>query len=235
MSKQDATKQTYADVRTESMKPFSQRKEIVTGRGGRKVKPRRYLINDKVASKMRKVFKDTGEFQNPHRLTGLYGICTQSLINLGIDKMHSLKDVKAEAQKLMCLVPKVVDGNKTNAWIQFKDRKSGNPETGKDVNGRLIQTFEVLQRLGGKHPYGAKLSQMGACIDIDVDIKKQYSFMLHTGFKSRTLVKPSKVRAVAPKAKAKAKAKKVTPKATPIVKADAPTLAPAPVAEVSVI
>jgi len=214
----------YDAIRDEASKPQSERQAVVPGRSGLVI-PRRYGMTKKAAEKMRAETRKSGTFVNPHRVTGLYGVAVQSLIDLGIDEAHSLSDVRAQMIKLLKGIEKVVDGVTTNAWERFRDRKPVNPDTGKDVNGRIIQNFQVLQRITGNHPYGEKLRQVLACIDILVDAKGLPMFMLHTGFANCNVVKPLNDMKRKPKVKApkapKVKAKKVTAKPKAKVKAKA--------------
>ena len=214
---------SYDEVQAEAARPFSKRRKIVVGRGGKRVSPRRYRIDTKEAAKMRAEGRKSGSFPNPHRLTGWYGISVQALIDLGIDKAHSFKDVKAQIIAIAKKVPKTIGGKESNAWVQFRDRQAKNATTGKDVNGRIIQTYQVLQRLSGNHRYGEKLQQMHACIDIlrdDTGNKPLPMFMLHTGFANAGAVKPVNDMKRKPKAKAPAKTK-AKAKAKPKAKAKA--------------
>lgn len=222
------SKDDYKGIRAEAMKPISERKEVVQGREGKKI-ARRYSMKDSHAADLRKEFRDTGKFPNPYRGSGIYGACVQALILLGIDKRHPFTAVKAKVKELMQGVVKEDGDKKTNAWKEFVDREPRNKETGKDADGRLIQTFSVLQRITGFHPYGEKLRQLSACIDITRDADGLPEFTLHTGFANYDAVKPTHEGAKrGRKATGKAKDAKKAPAKKPAAK---PKKATKPVAK----
>jgi hypothetical protein len=222
----------YAGLREEVAKPLSERKAVVVGRGGVKRVPRRHMLDEKEAAGMRKVFRESGDFQNPYK-RGIYHASIQALINLGVDKGHSYKAWKAEVQKVM---RSMKDDEGTNAWVRFSEREPRNEATGKDVDGRLIQTMQVLQRITGNHPYGEKLRQLHACVDIlvDTDNNKLPMYRLNTEFANYNVVKPTnqlvgarrgrkpktetKVKKTEVEVKKEVKAKKVNSKGKKVVK-----------------
>jgi len=210
---------SYSAISAEAAKPIAERGFVVQGRNGEMKRPRRYNLK---ATAIKQLRAEAGtDFPNPFRPSGIYSGITQALINLGVDKAHTFIDVKNEIERVMTVVPR----GETNAWEVFANRPpkkdAANP---KDLNGRIMQTANVLQRLSGAHPYGLKLAQLRACIDILKGKDDQPVYMLHTGFKQWNLVKPMnevkglrrrKVKAASKvktkvKAKAKPKAKKTT-------------------------
>ena len=64
-----------------------------------------------------------------------------------------------------------------------------NKFSGQDVTGKIIQNALVLQRIRGLHPYGRKISDLCACIDIKKDNGVIY-FRLNTQFAKQEDVKP---------------------------------------------
>jgi hypothetical protein len=81
--------------------------------------------------------------------------------------------------------------SKRNSWEKFalKGAREGAIIT-KDLMGRIISNFRVLQRLGGIHPYGYKLKQALASVDIKREADGIYYFRLNTTFKRVGDVKP---------------------------------------------
>jgi len=176
---------SYSAIRAEAAKPVAERSFVVKGRDGEMRQPRRYNLTPEAIKKLR---KNAGKgFPNPFRPTGIYAGLTQALINLGVDKAHTFVAVKAEIEKVMSAVER---GDST-AWDVFANRKPRNETTGKDLNGRIMQTATVLQRLSGAHPYGLKLAQLKACIDILKGDDNQPMYMLHTGFSKADRVRPT--------------------------------------------
>ena len=197
----------YSVVRAEARKPVAERQAIVVGRNGEKRVPRRYDLDKKKVEELRK--EAGSDFPNPFRAGGVYHGATQALIDLGVDKGHSFADVKKAMEKVM----NKIERQGTDAWSLFANRPAKkDAKAPKDLNGRIMQTFTVLQRLTGNHRYGLKLAQLLACIDILSGKDKAPLYMLHTGFKQWNLVRPTNdlkgLRRRTPKPKtAKAKAK----------------------------
>ena len=228
MTTKNANPLAYSVIRAEARKPVADRQAIVKGRNGMKV-PRRYELDKKQIEELRK--NAGSDFPNPFRAGGVYHGATQALINLGIDKGHTFKDVKSEMQKVMSKIER----QGTDAWTLFADRPAKkDAKAPKDLNGRIMQTFTVLQRLTGNHRYGLKIAQLLACIDILAGKDNQPLYMLHTGFKQWNLVKPTNdlkglrrksKTAVKPKAKAKT-APKAKATAKPKAKVVEPVLEP---------
>jgi hypothetical protein len=180
------TRFEYKGLLSELSKPVAERQPIVVGRGGVMKQARTYALDTHDAEKMRKVFKDTGVFQNPYRTSGVYGALFQACINLGVNKRHPIKAVMHEAKSILS---KFETEGGSNAWKDFADRKPVNPKTAKDVDGRFYQNACVLQRLSGAHPYGEKMRQLLACLDI-LGEKGSPELMLHTGFSNYNAVVP---------------------------------------------
>jgi len=207
-----------SEVRAESFKPVSGRRNIVVGRkinGEVQMrKPRRYALKPNELKELRKVAG--GDFPNPFRTGGVYHGAVQALINLGLDKAHTFSDVKAEMQKVMSKIER----QDTDAWSLFANRPpKKDAKNPKDLNGRIQQTFTVLQRLGGNHKYGQKLAQLKSCIDVLAGKDDQPLYMLNTSFNRPDAVRPTndlkghRRKTVKPKV-AKKKAPKKTVKKT---------------------
>ena len=209
-----------SEIRAESFKPVAERQACIVGRkidGEVQMrKPRRYALKPNEIKDLR---KDAGsDFPNPFRQGGVYHGAVQSLVNLGLDKAHKFSEVKAEMKNVMSKFER----QGTDAWSLFANRApKKDAKNPKDLDGRIMQTITVLQRLGGNHKYGLKLQQLKACIDVLAGKDKQPLYMLHTVFSDARYVKPTndlkghrrKV-AKAPKKVAKKKTPKKTVKKT---------------------
>lgn len=166
----------YNEHREDAEKPFKERKRI-QGRDGetplRKyhmtAEERKVLISEAVA---------TGGTVNPLKgRVGAYWGQVEALILLGINEYHSLKKVADKMESVMSAMTKtkMIAGKKveTNLWAEFYEKPSRDGATKpKDGMGRILQNFQVLQRLPQpdrfeNNPYGIKLSQFGMCIDIE--------------------------------------------------------------------
>jgi len=180
-------KEDYNNVREEADKPDKLRRSLVVSNRGNTRKPRRYHMDDAKAKKMRAEFKKTGVFQNPYRKGGLYFAFIQVLANLGLNEAHDFKVVKKAMEDLMSTQ---VNNKNQNLWDVFAKRSPRNSLSGRDINGRLIENATVLQRLTGFHPFGEKLRQIHACIDIFKDSAGLPKFRLNTKFSQYNSVEP---------------------------------------------
>jgi len=179
---------SYAQIKLEASKPEKERQKILTSKGIRR-KPRRYHMTDEKAKELRKVFKETGVFQNPYKKRGVSYAIVQSLIELGIDKKHSFLDVKKKIKEIMSGINDK-NGNRT-LWDVFVNKQPINRITGKDINGRIISNFILLQRLSGLHVYGFKLRQLYTCINIYCPDEYGLPLIkLNTQFNNEDEVKP---------------------------------------------
>ena len=177
----------YEQIKEEAGKPERDRKKVVKTNRGNIKKPRRYHMDDDKAKSMRAKFKKTGVFQNPYRKGGLYYGFIQSLISLGIDEEHEFITVKNEMEKLLSSEKNIKN---RNSWDIFANRKPRNMLSGKDINGRIIENATILQRLKGLHPFGEKLHQLHACVDILKDASGLPKFRLNTKFSQYEKVNP---------------------------------------------
>jgi hypothetical protein len=60
---------------------------------------------------------------------------------------------------------KNVSKNRT-LWESFTGRKVRNASNSRDTNGKIMANANMLQRIDGFHPYGYKLKQVKAYINI---------------------------------------------------------------------
>ena len=211
----------------EASKPQADRKKVLKTRKGLAT-PRNYHMDAGEATNARAAFRSTGVFQAPGKGHGKYRCQIQALADLGPNEFHPFNAVKAQV-KLIMKAFQTAKG--VNAWDAFA-KPAVATEQSKDINGKIVQNYKVLQRLTGQHPYGFKLAQLFSCIDIKNDDKGMPMFRLNTTFKSQDSVTPldetkrvrkpkaeaapAKPKAEKPKAeKPKAEKPKAAPKAKP--------------------
>lgn len=149
----------YKTVMEDAEQPVKQRSNITLQNPNgtyRKMKVRKHHLTE--AEKLNLIEKSKGSVPNPYKRTGIYKAIVQSLIELGINEYHSFKKVKNQIKEIMSNYSTY---KKPNFWEYFVNKKPRNTQTGKDVNGRIIQNIEILQRTTGYHCYGYKLKQLG--------------------------------------------------------------------------
>jgi hypothetical protein len=189
---QDDVKRTYDNLITEARKPMRERQRILQGRDGKTVAPRRHAISDEKSAEMKEEFKKTGIFQNPYQKGGKYHAFIEALVQLGIDQVHSFAHVKDKMKEILSKhIIKTKDGKEIDAWSDFEQAlpREGASCT-KDVRGRINDNACVLQRLNDSNPYGYKLAQIHACIDILKDNDGLPCFRLRTGFNNMDEIDP---------------------------------------------
>jgi len=109
-------------------------------------------------------------FFNPYR-KGIYYYQLQTLFLLSANQWHSLTDIvlKLEAYTSSISLRKsiVKKYGYYTAWDKFRGKSSReNAQRCKDYIGRIQENFVFLQRLSRLHPYGYKLHQVCAAVDI---------------------------------------------------------------------
>ena len=122
-------------------------------------------------------------FFNPYR-QGIYYYQIQTLFLLGSNEWHSLQDI---IKRLKEYTLKIVLKNFVykrsgyyTAWDKFRGKRNrDNAQRCKDYIGRIQENFTLLQRLSKLHPYGYKLYQVYAAIDIKRKNKKGFEQGLH--------------------------------------------------------
>jgi len=186
-------KLNYENIKSEAEKPVKYRNKIIKNAKGISKVPRRYfLLNDKL-NKLWDEYNKTGVFPNPYRKRGVYYSCIQSLINLGVNKSHTFRSVKEEMKSIM---QKQKNKDGYTLWDKFTN-KNTNKVKAWDENTKIENTAKILQRLGGNHPYGYKLSQLHACVDLlestDEFLPNKPNFRLNTNFSSKEDVTPVKI------------------------------------------
>jgi len=127
-------------------------------------------------------------FFNPYRQAGPYYGGVQTLFFLGAGEWHSDRDVRQEIEKVMM---GIMDSKKNPVWFKFAHRVARSESLmAKDLRGRIHQNFRVLQRLGGMTPYGYKLKQVLACIDIRPGLDGGWEYRLRADFGDESEVIP---------------------------------------------
>ncbi len=99
-------------------------------------------------------------FFNPYR-KGFYYYQIHSLFLLGGNKWHCLPSITSRIREHLESI------GLSSEWHSFvgKATRLGS-RVSKDYVGRIKDNFVILQRLSSSHPYGYKLHQVGASIDI---------------------------------------------------------------------
>ncbi len=183
------SQKTYYDHVGEASKPISERKEVILGRNGTKRSVRRHHLSMQVQVEMLRKQVETGKFVSPYKQFTSYWGVTQALADLGENEWHSPADLFKAVERRMSHDDSKNEGDKTS-WERFKGRPSRSRERGLDYIGKLLQNLNVLQRLGGMDPYGLKLAQLGACIDLKPTEKGLPMARLRTGIPKGEPVQP---------------------------------------------
>ena len=199
----DGHKRNYVKdgIKNEVEKPQNEREEI-TNRRGKIVIPRKYHMTkqqekrfrDKFIKETKGVFKEikkkAGEdFMNTYRRAGIYYGCIQSLYLLGCNDWHKFLPIYKKIEKVMSVAE---NGDGLTAWDRFQGKQprivdNQSVMTAKDCKGRIEQNMRVLQRLGGLHPYGMKLAQVGSCVDVRRLKDGKYEYRLRTGIEGEVV------------------------------------------------
>lgn len=173
-------RQTYYDFITEASKSISDRKANVVGRNGEMRAIRRHHLDIEGQSEFMKLSADAGRFISPYKkFFGYWGV-TEALSILGSNKYHPIADVLKAMESVLSTEESKNGAGKT-AWEVFKGKRPRSRKNGLDWFGRVLQNLTVLQRIGGDDPYGLKLIQLGACIDLKKDEHGSPLAQLRTG------------------------------------------------------
>jgi hypothetical protein len=185
----NSTRQVYLDVAMHANAPVRNRKAVVNGRGGERKILRRYHLQAAEIVALRNEIQEKGCFISPYGSGRIYTYIIEALVVLGAGQSHNFNVVYNKFKELASSEKTCNSVGKT-LWDRFADKEVRNTETGRDAMGKFMQNLEVLQRLGGDHPYAFKLAQMGACIDILTDQDQQVLVQLRTGIADGDIVKP---------------------------------------------
>lgn len=154
--------------------------EVITNKKGRMIKTRKYHMTKEEMIRNRKKWekivanvdprtrnKVNKLFFNPYR-KGIYYCQIQALFLLGANEWHSLAQVVKKLESYMSTIP-VAESTPlvSNAWDKFRGKAERSDALRcKDFIGRVQENFIFFQRLTKRHPYGYKLRQVGAAIDV---------------------------------------------------------------------
>ena len=154
----------------------------ITNSKGKKVKIRKYHMTKEEMlvgqerwlkelsffspQKVKKLRKKSGKrFFNPFR-KGIYYYQIQVLFLLGSNEWHSFSRILTSIRSYMSKIP-VEDSRFDNAWDKFRGKSARLCASRcKDDQGRIKENFQFFQRLSQLHPYGYKLRQVGAAVDV---------------------------------------------------------------------
>ncbi len=147
-----------------------------------------HLTNDEIVS-LRAKMQETGKFISPYGKNRLYTFILDSLSSLGENQIHHINAVFNKFVEIASH-ESTKDENEQTLWERFSAKQPRNLSSARDVAGKFKQNLEVMQRLSGQHPYGLKLAQVGACIDIYMDSESQLKVCLRTNIPHGDPVKP---------------------------------------------
>lgn len=159
-----AKRAIYLDVAERATLRGRLKTDTVVGRAGEMRRLRCYhLTNEKLMAIRRKI-AESGRFCSPYSEKRMHSFIVNSFVECGTNKYHMLHEVFAVFSRLMMDASTVRGGD--TAWERYTNKAPKNVKTTLAPLPRFIKTLEFLQRLGGNHPVGLKLAQLGACIDI---------------------------------------------------------------------
>lgn len=154
----------YVDHIEEASKKITFRKNTILKKDGTMTKIRRHHLSPDDQLKFTEMSKEEGRFVSPYRRGGGYWGIVETLSILGENKDHPFGAFWDQFVKVMSCdeLPKK---NGQTPWQLFSERPC-RTASGKSVIEKVIQNIRVLQRLGGANPYGMKMAQLNACLDI---------------------------------------------------------------------
>ncbi len=183
-------KTNYGAVREIAEKPLSERTTVIDKRGKSSIVRRYHLTQkqlDKIDAEKKALGDVAGEvFINPYIRAGTYRGTVEALRVLGLNLWHDYPIFKSKVVEIL----QAIQGKGGNSvWHNFENRIS-EASTNRDTDGKLMHNVAVLQRLTGMHPYGEKLRQVKACIDIRYNEDGMLQYRLNTKFDNYEDVKP---------------------------------------------
>jgi len=188
IKKGDLDRDTYYAHAKEADAPAKQRPESVDGRNGGKKKLRRHHLTRAQMDSLLEAMKQKERWLCPFNPPKAYWGLVEALYQLGPNKRHLFGEVYAKMREIMS-EDEYKDAAGRTAWEKFEGKSNRSCTTGKDAFDRIMQNIRVLQRLGGANPYGLKLAQVGACINVYGTKSKPY-VELRIGIRSGDDVSP---------------------------------------------
>lgn len=154
----------YADHIVEASKKIKNRTDTITKKDGTMTKVRRHHLSLEDQKKFIEMSEEEGRLVSPYRRGGGYWGIVETLSQLGANQEHSFgafwdKFIEVMSDK------DLPQKNGQTPWQVFSERPR-RAVNGKSVIEKTHQNIRVLQRLGGTNPYGMKLAQLAACIDV---------------------------------------------------------------------
>lgn len=183
------TRSLYLDIASQANGPSRSRTACIKGRDGVRKIPRRYHLQSDEIVQLKKEMQEKKSFISPYGNGRIYSYIIESLILLGTEESHLFSTVYDKFVEIAS-AEATRDKSGQTLWDRFDKREARNQYTARDARGKFSQNIEVLQRLGGDHPYGLKLAQVGACIDILVDENQQVKIQLRIGIADGDPVRP---------------------------------------------
>ena len=155
----------YKTHAAEASLPITERPESVKRRDGTMTRVRRHHMGMDDQAENRKLAAEAGRFMAPYRRGSGYWAIIETLSLLGENEEHQFGKFWAKFMEVMN--DSELKGNSGRTpWEVFLGRPMRSDTTGLNVVDKVHQNICVLQRLGGANPYGLKLAQLNACIDI---------------------------------------------------------------------
>lgn len=179
-------KNKYVEHISEANRPIGERTPTVPSRKGELLTVRRHHINLTDQMELRSQAQAAGRFIAPYRVGSIYWSIVEALSLLGENKEHTFAAFWGKLEEVMS--QHKAEGGITQ-WEKYCGRALRSASTGKNVIERTHQNIRVLQRLGGANPYGLKLAQLNACIDVLGD-SNGVRFCLRTGIPNGSEVVP---------------------------------------------
>jgi hypothetical protein len=181
-------KTVYSEVATYANCKNAERSEVVVGRDGSKKSIRRYHLLKKKQIRLLNQIESTGRFVNPYGTNRIYGMIINSLIECGENASHTLGDVFMKFREIASKPGTMQNG--LTAWDRFASKAPRNEDTHLEAFPRFLYNVEYLQRIGGIHPWGLKLAQLGACIDVLKDKEGMILIRLRTNIPTGSPITP---------------------------------------------
>lgn len=148
---------------------------------------RMHLYDDEI-KRYHDLMRKAERFVSPYRKPNCYWAIVESLSILGENEPHIFHEVLKEIKRnLSC--PTTKDRTGQTSWDKFTNKQPQSVVAAFDVQSKIYQNIYVLQRLGGITPYGLKLVQLHACVDILIKDGEKY-ICLRTRIPYGEIVKP---------------------------------------------
>lgn len=144
--------------------PQKERPETIKKRDGTMTRIRRFHMDVDEQRECRQRSEQMGRFCSPYKVNGVYWGIVEALSLLGENKEHSFADFFAKFRGVMDDPSR--EDDRGTPWERFTKKPLRSSTTGLNFIEKTKQNIRVLQRLGGNTPYGMKLAQVNACIDV---------------------------------------------------------------------